>query len=186
MLRHPDFSGVEDHPSPADALEVVGHFEVAEGGLLREDVFEERPELRDVPLAVTQFVEESPRSLLGCDAEAGVERAIGLPDAEFVVEDEERRADGIDDGLRDDAGGERIQVVALGFAHGHSTALPGREPVPPLVVEWAAARLGDVPPRRLFVPYLDWPSPNNPAWSPAIQSTGPTQCRPPRAAPWSS
>ena len=60
-----DLAAVQEHPPPADALEVVRDLEVAERVVLGEDVFEERPQLGDVPLAVAQLVDEPALGLLG-------------------------------------------------------------------------------------------------------------------------
>ena len=60
-----DLAGVQEHPPPADALEVVRDLEVAERAVLGEDVLEEGPQLGDVPLAVAQLVDEPALGLLG-------------------------------------------------------------------------------------------------------------------------
>jgi len=103
----PELAGVEDHPPPAEALEDVVDFEVAERVVPGEDLFEECPEPGDVPLAVAQLVDEPAVGLLGNDAEGAVEGAVGRAHAEVGPEDDERLPHRVDDALGKLSGTQR-------------------------------------------------------------------------------
>jgi hypothetical protein len=50
-------AGVEQHDLGADSWEVVLDFEVFEVAILRQDLFEQQAQARNVPLAVAQVIE---------------------------------------------------------------------------------------------------------------------------------
>ena len=94
-----ELAGVEQHHPAADDREGVLELEVVEDGALGDDVLEQGPQVGDVPLAVAQLVDEAALGLLGRDVERLVEGAVGGPDAQRGVEDQQRLAHRIDDVL---------------------------------------------------------------------------------------
>ena len=85
-----ELAGVEQHHPAADHRERVVEFEVLEDGTFGNDVLEQRPQVRDVPLAVSQLVDEAAFGLPGGDVERLVKGAVGGLDTERGVEDEQR------------------------------------------------------------------------------------------------
>ena len=72
---------------------------VVHHGVLRQDFFQQHPELRDVPLAVAQRVDWTALNVLPVDLERQIERAARGDDLQVLIEDQERRADRIHDRL---------------------------------------------------------------------------------------
>ena len=94
-----ELAGVEQHHPPADDREGVLELEVVEDGALGDDVLEQGPQVGDVPLAVAQLVDEAALGLRGRDVERLVEGAVGRPDAQRGVEDQQRLAHRVHDVL---------------------------------------------------------------------------------------
>ena len=128
FVKHP--ARVEQHHAPADRREFVLHLIGVYGAALRNDVFEERAEPRNVPLPAAQVEDQLAFRLARGHRESPVERAARGDDAQVRVEHEKRLAYGVDDGLgqvvpmRD--GGERI---AFGHARGPPLHLLSRRGV---------------------------------------------------------
>ncbi len=80
--------GVEQHDLPPDGLEGVRDLEIVERCLLRQNLSEQLPQGRDVPLPVAQVVEQSPLGFYRLDPKGAVERAVGPLDPERAVEDQ--------------------------------------------------------------------------------------------------
>lgn len=72
---------------------------VIEYRALRDDVFKENSEGRNVPLSVTQLIDQAPLCFGGEDAKGLIERAIRTADAKGSVENEKRLAYCVDDVL---------------------------------------------------------------------------------------
>ena len=70
-----------------------------DGAALRNDVFEERPEPRNVPLPVAKSEDQLAFRLAWCHCESPVERATGGNHAQVPVEHEKRLPYGVDDSL---------------------------------------------------------------------------------------
>jgi hypothetical protein len=92
-----------------------------EGAALRNNVFEDGPEFRDVPLPVAQFEEQPALRLPGRHRESAIEGAACGNNAQIQIEHEKRLAYGIDDGLS--------QVMSMrdsgeGIALGHDQRAP--------------------------------------------------------------
>ena len=110
FVKHP--AGIEEHHASADRREFVLDLIGLDGAALRNDVFEERPEPRNVPLPVAQLEDQLAFRLARRHGESPVERAARGNHAQVRVEHEKGLAYGVDDGLgqvmpmRD--GGERI------------------------------------------------------------------------------
>ena len=94
-----ELAGVEQHHPAADGREGVLELEVVEDGALGDDVLEQGPQVGDVPLAVAQLVDEAALGLRGRDVERLVEGAVGGPDAQRGVEDQQGLAHRVDDVL---------------------------------------------------------------------------------------
>src|SRR5680860_197476 len=117
FVKHP--AGIEQHHASANrrkfVLDLIGLY----GAPFRNDVFEERPEARNVPLSIAQVEDQLAFRLAWRHREGPVERAARGNHAQVRVEHQKGLPYGIDDGLsqvmptRD--GGERI---AFGHARG--------------------------------------------------------------------
>ena len=113
-------AGIEQHHASADRREFVLDLISLDGAALRNDVFEERAEPRNVPLPVAQVEDQLAFRLAWRHCESPVERAARGNHAQVRVEHEKGLAYGVDDGFsqvmptRD--GGERI-------AFGHAKVL---------------------------------------------------------------
>src|SRR5680860_519703 len=117
FVKHP--AGIEQHHASANrrkfVLDLIGLY----GAPFRNDVFEERPEARYVPLSVTQVEDPPAFRLAWRHCESPVERAARGNHAQVRVEDEKGLAYGIDDSL-----GQAVPVpdagerIALGHARG--------------------------------------------------------------------
>ncbi len=97
MAARLELAGVEQHHPAADHREGVLQLEIVEDGTLGDDVFEQRPQVGDVPLAVAQLVNEAVLGLFGGDVKGLIESAVGGADAQGGVEDQQRLAHRIDD-----------------------------------------------------------------------------------------
>ena len=99
MVARLELAGVEQHHPAADGREGVLELEVVEDGALGDDVLEQGPQVGDVPLAVAQLVDEAALGLRGRDVERLVEGAVGGPDAQRGVEDQQGLAHRVHDVL---------------------------------------------------------------------------------------
>ncbi len=79
-IRIENLAGVEQHHLPSDSIKVVGHLKIPERGARRENILQQLPEFRYIPLSVPQVVNETPLRLLlrGKGAFTGaIERSAG-------------------------------------------------------------------------------------------------------------
>src|SRR5208337_1164247 len=102
MLFH--HSGVKNHSPAPDIWKVMLHLKVIERRLLRDNLFEEFPKPRDVPLAVTKAKNLSPFGLLAGDLKIPVKNLIGRDDLEVTVENEQRLPYCVGDGFGKNSG----------------------------------------------------------------------------------
>ena len=72
---------------------------------LGQDFFQQRAELRDVPLSVAQRIKQPALGVLGADLEDRIERPVRRDHAQILVQHENRLAHGVDNAL-----GERQRV----------------------------------------------------------------------------
>ncbi len=98
LWREP--AGVEQHGPLPDSGEGVLNLEVFNGMAVAQDLGQQRPQLRDVPLTIAQFVEESALRLFLRGVEVPVEGGVGRADPQALVEDHERLSQGRNDVLR--------------------------------------------------------------------------------------
>jgi hypothetical protein len=103
---------VEQHHAPPDRRKFVLHLIGVYGAALRNDVFEERAEPRNVPLPPAQVEDQLAFRLARGHTESPVEGAARGDHTQVRVEHEKRLAYGVDDGLGQVVpmrkGGERI------------------------------------------------------------------------------
>lgn len=91
--------------------------EAVHGGLLGNDRLQQQAKGRNIPLAVAERVEQRALGLRGVDFECLVEGAAGGQHAKFLIEDQERLGDRVDDRLR-----QRLRILDIrdGLKHGQS------------------------------------------------------------------
>src|SRR5579884_727006 len=91
-----DAAGIEHHHLMPDLLEVVLYFEIVEGAVRRKNMFQELTQTGDVPLIVSQLVNETSDGGLGTHVEGGVEALVAELDAQVTIEHQQRIAHGVD------------------------------------------------------------------------------------------
>src|SRR6185503_4477033 len=94
------FSSVEQHHAASDDGEIVFELEVVEDGARRNDVLEQRAQIRNVPLSVAQLVDEPVLGLFRGNVKGLIEGAIRRVNAQTAVENQQRLANRVDDILR--------------------------------------------------------------------------------------
>ena len=92
-------AGIEQHHAPADRGEFVLDLISLDGAALWNDVLEESPKPRNVPLAVAEIEEQSTLCLAGRHGEGAVERAARGNHAQVRIEHQKGLPYGVDDGL---------------------------------------------------------------------------------------
>ena len=97
LVKHA--AGIEQHHAPADRWEFVLDLISLDGAALRNKVFEERPEPRNVPLPVAQIEEQSAFSFPWRHRKRPVKRTARGNHAQVRVEHEKGLAHRVDDGL---------------------------------------------------------------------------------------
>src|SRR5438105_2608359 len=108
---------VEQHHPAADGREGVLELEVVEDGALGDDVLQQGPQVGDVPLAVAQLVDQAALGLPGRDVERLVEGAVGGPDAQRGVQDQQRLAHRVHDVLGVGLDGLQVRLGAPPLGH---------------------------------------------------------------------
>src|SRR3954466_16298710 len=99
-----DLAGIQQHRATSDPREVSLDFEAFHHPVLRDNLLQEQPEFRDVPHAVVKVIDFAPLRDLARHFEGQVEGAAGSNDAKNPIEHQEGLADGVHDGLRQQAG----------------------------------------------------------------------------------
>ena len=102
-------SGVEQHHPAADVGKIVFEDEIVEDGASGHDVFEQRAQSRNVPLAIAQLVNETTFGFRLRNAEGLIEGGVCRSHAQSGIEDEQRFTHGIKNVLREilNVGNER-------------------------------------------------------------------------------
>ena len=85
-----ELAGIEEHRAAADGGKIVGDFEIAELRVLRNDVFEQAAQFRNVPLAVAELVQQSAFRLRFRCPESAEERLVRHLHVQILVEDQQR------------------------------------------------------------------------------------------------
>src|SRR4051794_38826799 len=102
-----ELSSIEEHHPASDNGEVVLQLKVVEDRTLRHDVFQKGPQGRDVPLPVSQLVDEPVLSLFGGHLKRLIEATPGAAYPQSRVKHQEPLADSVHDVL-----GIRLDVLA--------------------------------------------------------------------------
>ena len=92
-------ASIDQHHASADRGEFVLDLIGLDRAALRNNVFEDCPEFRDVPLPVAQLEEQPALRLPGGHRESAIKRAARSNHAQVQIEHEKRLAYGVDDGL---------------------------------------------------------------------------------------
>jgi hypothetical protein len=113
-MPHPARAQAQGAPSDGRklALDLIA-FHLA---MLRQDLFQQHPQLGDVPLILVQLVDEPALGALAIEPECPVEGPAGGHDAKIAVEHDHRLGDRIHDGQRQDA---RVLDAQEGLNVGH-------------------------------------------------------------------
>ena len=112
-----ELAGIEQHHPAANDREGVLELKVVEDGTLGDNVFEQRPQVGDVPLAVAQLVNQAVLGLFGRDVKGLIEGAVGGPDAQGGVEDQQGLAHRVDDVLGVGFDGLQVRLGAPPLGH---------------------------------------------------------------------
>ena len=143
-----ELAGVEQHHPAADHRERVFQLKIIEDGTLGDDVFEQAPQVGDVPLAVAQLVNEAVLGFFGRDVKGLIESAIGGLHAQSGVEDQQRLAHRVDDVHRivlnifDERLGFHPKQPLVGFSNCYSTGLRHRRLKLPSEIGLCCVKLG--------------------------------------------
>ena len=97
---HRRSSGIQEHRAPADAQEIMIDFVVFHGSALGNDFSKQQTKLRNIPLTVSEVIQEFALSVVGIDFECQVERSAGSNDPQILIEHNERFSNRIDDSAR--------------------------------------------------------------------------------------
>jgi hypothetical protein len=106
-------AGVEPHGAPAQAGDIVLDLVAFDRCALGDHRLEQMTQVGEVPLPVAELVQVAAESGVPVDAEDLEERAAGGHHAQFLVEDEQRLAHGVDDVLRLQVGDPQQAVEVL-------------------------------------------------------------------------
>ena len=85
--------GIEEHRAPADAWEFFDHLVIVKVAVSGQNLFEQFPQGRNIPLPVPQLVKQSALCFLRGDLERAEKLAAGLPDAKFSMQHQQGLAD---------------------------------------------------------------------------------------------
>jgi hypothetical protein len=84
-----ELASIEEHHPAPDHREGVVKFEILEDGAFGNDVFQQGPQVGDIPLAVTQLIDQAALGLLVRNVKGLVEGAVGGSDAQGGIEDQQ-------------------------------------------------------------------------------------------------
>src|ERR1700731_2140922 len=99
-----NLTGVQEHRAPTDAGEIMLDFVVFHGSLLGNNFSEQQTKFRNIPLTVSEVIQEFALSVVGIDIECQVERSARSHDPKILIEHNERFSNRVDDRLRKGAG----------------------------------------------------------------------------------
>src|SRR5258707_1729630 len=88
------------HRAPADAREIMLDFVVFHGSLLGNDFSKQQTKLRNIPLTVSEVIQEFALSVVGIDFECQIERSARSNDTKILIEHNERFSNRVDDSVR--------------------------------------------------------------------------------------
>src|SRR5437763_5571160 len=93
-------AGVEQHHATPDDREGMLQLEIVKDGPRGNNIFEKCAQSRNVPLAVTQLVNEAVLGLVGRDVKSLIEGAVGASDTQGGVQHQQWLAHRVYDVLR--------------------------------------------------------------------------------------
>src|SRR3954465_14210682 len=91
---------IQSHIAVADVWERVTYLEVLKAGIARENAFQQHAEPRNIPLAVSQFIDQGALGFLRHHLKCPVKAGGGAVHAQIAIQNQERLPDRIDDSLR--------------------------------------------------------------------------------------
>jgi hypothetical protein len=94
-----DFARIQEHDAPSDARKIMLHIVVFHGSSLREIFPQEHAKLRNIPLAVTEVIQELAQGIHGIDFERQIEGLARGNDAKILIKNNKRFPDGVDDSV---------------------------------------------------------------------------------------
>ena len=131
MVAGLELARVEQHHASANHRKGVVQLEIVEDGAFGDDILEQRPQVGDILLAVAELVDQAALSFRGRDVKCLVEGAIGGPDAQRRIQNQQGLAHRVDD----------VLSVVLNifhewawFYHGHPRASFGGSPPEKLLI----------------------------------------------------
>src|SRR5919109_5290408 len=90
-------AGIQEHRPQPEALKLVFDLEVLKLAVLWQYLFQQCPQSGNIPLAVSQFIDELVLGLFRGDLECVIESPIGRPYAQVLIKNDKRLADRLDD-----------------------------------------------------------------------------------------
>ena len=87
-------SCIQDHNFFTNSREYMGDLKIIHLGIAWNDVFQELPELGNIPLVVVQFIEQFTLGFFLCQMKSLVETGIGIFDPEVFIKDQQGLANG--------------------------------------------------------------------------------------------
>src|ERR1700681_3065799 len=122
-----DFTGIQEHRALADAREIMLDFVVFRGSLLGNNFSEQQTKLRNIPLTVSEVVQEFALRVVGIDFERQVERSARSNNPKILIEHDERFSNRIDDSVRKYPGILDLGELFSEHVSEHGDTLVGRE-----------------------------------------------------------
>jgi hypothetical protein len=92
--------GHQEHCASADAQEIMLDFVVFRGSLLGNDLAKQQTKLRNIPLTISEVIQEFALSVVGIDFERQIERSARSNDPKILIEHNERFSNRVDDSVR--------------------------------------------------------------------------------------
>src|SRR5438270_9932889 len=111
-------------------------FIVFHRSLLRKDIFQQHAERRNIPLTISQVIQELALGVVGFDFESQIKRVVRSNDTKILIEDNDRFSDRLHDSMCKYPGvldvGELFSkhVETLAEAASYRTLSPRAQPLP--------------------------------------------------------
>jgi hypothetical protein len=94
-----DFTGIQKHRALADAGEIMLNFIVFHGSLLRKDFSQQQAQLWNIPLTVSQVIQELAKGIVRFDFECQIEGLACGNDTKILIENNEGFSDRVHDSV---------------------------------------------------------------------------------------
>src|SRR5579862_1796968 len=99
LVKH--LAGVQQHDALPDRRKRAVNLVSFDRRLTAGYRLQQLAQLRDVPLAAVDFIEQAPANILGDKPKGFVEGSACGNDTQIMIKHDQRVADGIDDGMRE-------------------------------------------------------------------------------------